>query len=74
MMMAIDVTRKATDHNQFQNIILKVIILYGMKFLNVSCADAGYNTRRTLEFIEEIGLNALIDNNRSAKLRNGHKK
>ena len=40
---------------------------------NVSCADAGYNTRRTLEFIEEIGLNALIDNNRSAKLRNGHK-
>ena len=29
-------------------------------------------TRRTLEYVEEIGLNALIDNNRSAKLRNGH--
>ena len=26
----------------------------------------------TLEYIEEIGLNCLIDNNRSAKLRNGH--
>ena len=72
MMMAIDVTRKATDHNQFQNIILKAISYMG-EIPNVSCADAGYNTRRTLEFIEEIGLNALIDNNRSAKLRNGHK-
>ena len=66
MMMAIDVTRKATDHNQFQNIILKAISYMG-EIPNVSCADAGYNTRRTLEFIEEIGLNALIDNNRSAK-------
>ena len=26
-----------------------------------------------MEFIEEIGLNALLDNNRGAKLRNGHK-
>ena len=38
------------------------------------CADAGYNTRRVLEYIEEMGLNVLMDNNRSAKLRNGHKK
>ena len=37
-----------------------------------SCADAGYNTRRTLEYVNEKDLNALIDNNRSAKLRNGH--
>ena len=29
-------------------------------------------TRQTLEYVEEIGLNTLIDNNRSAKLRNGH--
>ena len=72
MIMAIDVTRKATDHNQFQNIILKAISNMG-EIPNVSCADAGYNTRRTLEFIEEIGINALIDNNRSSKLRNGHK-
>lgn len=41
-------------------------------FPRFACADAGYNTRRTLEYVEEIGVNALIDNNRSAKLRNGH--
>ena len=72
MVLTIDVTRKATDHNQFQNIILKSISNMG-EIPDVSCADAAYNTRRTLEFIEELGLNALIDNNRSAKLRNGHK-
>lgn len=44
-----------------------------LKFLpEYVCADAGYHTRRTLEYIEETGLNILIDDNRSAKLRNGH--
>ena len=30
-------------------------------FPRFACADAGYNTRRTLEYVEEIGVNALIE-------------
>lgn len=71
MFIALIVSQKATDHHQFPDIMNKSIENMGI-FPHFACADAGYNTRRTLEYVEEIGLNALIDNNRSAKLRNGH--
>ena len=71
MFVALIVSQKATDHHQFPDIMNKSIENMGV-FPRFACADAGYNTRRTLEYVEEIGLNALIDNNRSAKLRNGH--
>ena len=71
MFVALIVSQKATDHHQFPDIMNKSIGNMGV-FPSFACADAGYNTRRTLEYVEEIGLNALIDNNRSAKLRNGH--
>ena len=71
MFIALIVSQKATDHHQFPAIMNKSIENMGVLPL-FACADAGYNTRRTLEYVEEIGLNALIDNNRSAKLRNGH--
>ena len=64
--------KKADDHDQFPSIINKAIENIKEKPGN-TCADAGYNTHRTLEFIEETNLNALIDNNRDAKIRNGHK-
>ena len=71
MFIALIVSQKATDHHQFPDIMNKSIENMGI-FPHFACADAGYNTRRTLEYVEEIGLNVLIDNNRSAKLRNGH--
>ena len=71
MFIALIVSQKATDHHQFPNIMNKSIENMGI-LPHFACADAVYNTRRTLEYIEEIGLNALIDNNRSVKLRNGH--
>lgn len=71
MFIALIASQKATDHHQFPDIMNKAIKNMGV-FPEYACADAGYNTRRTLEYIEEIDLNALIDNNRSAKLRNGH--
>ena len=71
MFTALIVSQKPTDHHQFPDILNKTIEKLG-DLPQFACADAGYNTRRTLEYIEEIGLNALIDNNRSAKLRNGH--
>ena len=65
------VSQKATDHHQFPEMMNKTI--ENLKCIpKYTCADAGYHTRRTLEYIEETGLNVLIDNNRSAKLRNGH--
>jgi hypothetical protein len=71
MFMSLIVSQKATDHYQLPEIMNKSI--KNMGFMpEYCCADAGYNTRRTLEYIEEIDLNCLIDNNRSAKLRNGH--
>ena len=71
MFIRIFVSQKATDHHQFPEMMNKT--LENLKFLpEYTCADAGYHTRRTLEYIEETGLNVLIDNNRSAKLRNGH--
>ena len=72
MFIAIVVSQKADDHDQFPSIINKAIENMKEKPGNI-CADAGYNTRRTLEFVEEINLNALIDNNRDSKIRNGHK-
>ena len=71
MFTALIVSQKPTDHHQFPDIMNKTIKNMGV-LPDFACADAGYNTRRTLEYVEEIGLNALIDNNRSAKLRNGH--
>ena len=71
MFLAIMLSDKATDHYQFPEIITKAMENMG-EMPETSCADAGYNTRRVLEWIEEIGLNVLLDNNRSAKLRNGH--
>ena len=71
MFMSLIVSQKATDHYQLPDIMNKSIKNMGV-MPEYCCADAGYNTRRTLEYIEEIGLNCLIDNNRSAKLRNGH--
>ncbi len=71
MFTALIVSQKPTDHYQFPDIMNKAIRNMGV-LPDFACADAGYNTRRTLEYVEEIGLNALIDNNRSAKLRNGH--
>ena len=72
MFVGLIVSQKATDHHQFpMNNDIKSIKNMGV-LPNFACADAGYNSRRTLEYVEEMGLNALIDNNRSAKLRNGH--
>ena len=71
MFMALIVSQKATDHYQLPDIMNKTIENMGI-MPEYCCADAGYHTRRTLEYIDEIDLNALIDNNRSAKLRNGH--
>lgn len=71
MFIKLIVSQKATDHHQFPDIMNKALKNMGV-FPDYACADAAYNTRRTLEYVNEIGLNALIDNNRSAKLRNGH--
>ena len=71
MFIALITSQKATDHHQFPDIMNKSIKNMGV-LPDYACADAGYHTRRTLEYVDEIGLNALIDNNRSAKLRNGH--
>lgn len=71
MFMALIVSQKATDHYQLPDIMNKTIKNMGI-MSEYCCADAGYHTRRTLEYLYEIGLNGLIDNNRSAKLRNGH--
>ena len=71
MFMSLIVSQKATDHYQLPNIMNKTIKNMGV-MPEYCCADAGYNTRRTLEYLEEMGLKGLIDNNRSAKLRNGH--
>ena len=71
MFMALIVSQKATDHHQLPDIMNKTIKNMGI-MSEYCCADAGYHTRRTLEYLYEIGLNGLIDNNRSAKLRNGH--
>lgn len=71
MFIKLSISQKATDHHQFPEMMNKT--LENLKFLpEYICADAGYHTRRTLEYINETGLNVLIDNNRSAKLRNGH--
>ena len=72
MFVGILLTDKATDHYQFPDIIENAMENMG-EMPETTCVDAGYNTRRVLEYIEEIGLNVLMDNNRSAKLRNGHK-
>ena len=72
MFICIMATDKATDHYQFPDVIEKAIQNMG-EIPETTNVDAGYNTRRVLERIEEIGLNVLMDNNRSAKLRNGHK-
>ena len=53
MFVALIVSQKATDHHQFPNIMNKSIENMGV-FPHFACADAGYNTRRTLEYIEEI--------------------
>ena len=71
MFICIMVSDKATDHYQFPEIIEKAMHNMG-EMPETTCVDAGYNTRRVLEYIEELGLNVLMDNNRSAKLRNGH--
>ena len=71
MFMSLIVSQKATDHHQLPDIMNKSIKNMGV-LPEFCCADAGYNTRRTLEYLDEIDLNALIDDNRSAKLRNGH--
>lgn len=71
MFIKLSISQKATDHHQFPEMMNKT--LENLKFLpEYICADAGYHTRRTLEYINETGLNVLLDNNRSAKLRNGH--
>ena len=71
MFVSLIVSQNATDHYQFPTIMNKSLKKMGM-VPAYSCADAGYNSRRTLEYVDEFGLNALIDNNRSAKIRNGH--
>ena len=73
MFICIMVSDKSTDHYQFPDIIEKAMENMG-EMPETTCADAGYNTRRMLEYIEDLGLNVLMDNNRSAKIRNGHKK
>ena len=72
MFICILLSDKATDHYQFPDIIEKAMDNMG-EMPDTTCVDAGYNTRRVLEYIEEMGLNVLMDNNRSAKLKNGHK-
>lgn len=72
MFIYIMLSDKATDHYQFPDIIEKAMDNMG-EMPDTTCVDAGYNTRRVLEYIEEMRLNVLMDNNRSAKLRNGHK-
>ena len=71
MFICILVSDKATDHYQFPDTIEKAMHNMG-EMPETTCVDAGFNTRRVLEYIEELGLNVLMDNNRSAKLRNGH--
>ena len=71
LFVSLIVSQNATDHYQLPEIMDKSIINMGM-YADYSCVDAGYNTRRTLEYINERGINVLMDNNRSAKLRNGH--
>lgn len=63
MFMSPIVSQKATNHYQLPDIMNKSIKNMGV-MPEYCCADAGYNTRRTLEYTEEIGLNCLIDNNR----------
>lgn len=72
MFICILATDKATDHYQFPDVIEKAMKNMG-EMPETTNVDAGYNTRRVLEYIEELGLNVLMDNNRGAKLRNGHK-
>ena len=73
MFVTILLTDNATDHISISRYYWKCNKENGWN-AKTTCADAGYNTRRVLEYIEEMGLNVLMDNNRSAKLRNGHKK
>ena len=72
MFISIMLTDKATDHYQFPDIIENAMEKMG-EMPETTCVDAGYNTRRILEYIEEIGLNVLMNNNRNSKLINGHK-
>lgn len=72
MFISLIVSQKATDHYQLPEIMDKSIKNMG-KYAEYNCVDAGYNTFRTLVYIDERGANVLMDNNRSAKLRNGHK-
>lgn len=71
MFLTLIVSQKATDHYQLPLVMRRAIKNIGV-LPECICADAGYNTRRTLEYCNESGIDALIDNNRSAKLRNGH--
>ena len=66
------VTQKATDHNQFPEIILKAMENMG-QIPETICTDSAFNTVRTLQFIEETGLNVLLNNIRLSKEFNGHK-
>ena len=53
MFMSLIVSKKATDHYQLPEIMNKTIKNMGI-MPEYCCADAGYNTRRTLEYLEEI--------------------
>ena len=59
LFVSLTVSQNATDHYQLPEIMDKSIINMGM-YADYNCVDAGYNTHRTLEYINERGINVLI--------------
>lgn len=70
MFCAILISNQATDHGLFPEIFTKTVENLGM-VPDVCSADSAYHDYETLEFIENNDIKALIDNARTAKLRNG---
>ena len=71
MFCAILISNQATDHGLFPEIFTKMVENIGI-IPEVSSADSAYHDYETLAFIEDNDIKALIDNTRTAKLRNGH--
>lgn len=71
MFCAVLVSNQATDHGLFPEIYTKLVETLGME-PEVCSADSAYHDYETLAFIEDNDINALIDNTRAAKLRNGN--
>ena len=71
MFCAILISNQATNHGLLPEIFTKMVENIGI-IPEVSSADSAYNDYETLAFLEDNNIKALIDNTRTAKLRNGN--